>query len=420
MRQPLLYLVHRIPFPPNKGDKVRSYNLLKYLASRHDLLLGTFVDDPADLKYIEELRPYCRELHVARIDPLRARLRSLAALWRGEALTLPYYRDAGLAAWVGDMLTRYDVTRAVVFSSAMAQYVIGRPRLASLVDFVDVDSQKWSQYAAKRPWPWSAVYAREARRLLAFERNVAAAARVSVFVTAAEAELFRTLAPEAAGKVMAVANGVDTGYFRVAAQRPSPYRAGEEAVVFTGAMDYWPNVDAVSWFAEEVLPAVLARRPAVRFHIVGMNPAPAVRALAERPGIVVHGPVADMRPYLQHARVVVAPLRVARGIQNKVLEAMAMERPVVTTAACAGALTAVPGAEIEVANSATAFAYKVVACLDAGSELGHAARQRVECDYNWAANLRPLGEMLDACLPFAPDGADATPIEAPRAWATLP
>ena len=394
---PLLYLTHRIPYPPNKGDKVRSHHLLRFLASRYAVHLGTFVDDEADQAHAAALAPLCASLHVATLRPARARMRSLASLLTGEALTLGYYRDEGLARWVRATVAEQGITRVVVFSSAMAQYVTPLTGVRTVVDFVDVDSAKWEQYGSKRAWPLSQLYRREGDRLLAFERAVARAADASVFVTAAEADLFRRKAPECAGSVFAAQNGVDTGYFAPDPARPSPYAADEEALVFTGAMDYWPNVDAVCWFAHEVLPAIRAVRPKARFHIVGMQPAPTVQALARLPGVAVTGRVPDVRPYLQHARAVVAPLRVARGIQNKVLEAMAMARPVVVSASAAEGLTARPGDEIEVADDARSFAARTLAAMAPthAAALGAAARVRAVADYDWAANLAPFARLIE-------------------------
>ncbi len=324
--EPLLYLVHRIPFPPNKGDKVRSFNLLRFLAGRFQVHLGTFVDNPADLVHAGRLSEYCASSKIVEIRPALARIRSVPGLWTGEPLTLRYYRDESLAQWVNDVVREQRIGKAVVFSSAMAQYVSGSGNLRVVVDFVDVDSAKWSQYGKSRRWPLSTVFEREGQRLLAFERAVSRSTSASVFVTPAEAELFRSLAPECAARVHCAQNGVDTDFFSPSPAVPCPYGPDEEPIVFTGAMDYWPNVDAVCWFVNEVLPAIVAQRPRARFHIVGMNPTAVVQALAAEGRVVVTGSVPDVRPYLQHARVVVAPLRVARGIQNKVLEAMAMGR----------------------------------------------------------------------------------------------
>ena len=412
----LLFLVHRLPYPPNKGDKVRSYHLLKHLAARHRVFLGTFVDDPQDEGYIDTVRKLCAGLHVVRLQPRFARLRSLSGLASGEALTLPYYRDAGMQAWVERTLRERGIDTAVVFSSAMAQYVTGIDRLRLLVDFVDVDSAKWSQYASKRSWPLSWLYRREATRLLAFEGAVADRAEASFFVTEAEVDLFRRLTPHTRARIEAICNGVDADYFSPVAVSNGPssvYPAGDLPLVFTGAMDYWPNIDAVVWFATEVLPAVCQRYPAARFYIVGMNPAPSVRALAGE-HVVVTGTVPDVRPYLHDAAVVVAPLRVARGVQNKVLEAMAMARPMVVAQICAAGIDAVAGQDFDVASGAAEYVDRVDALLREPRRavaMGRAARKRVLGYYSWEAHLKRIDPYLDAgahrAVPMAMQENDA-------------
>jgi sugar transferase (PEP-CTERM/EpsH1 system associated) len=385
----VLYLVHRLPYPPNKGDKVRSYNLLKHLLKSHRVFLGTFIDDPEDAAHISVLQTMCADLHIARLDPRLAKIRSLNGLLAGEPLTLRYYRDAGLQHWVDSVCRHQQIDAAVVFSSAMAQYIEDKRRMPVLIDFVDVDSAKWTQYAPQHRWPLSWIYRREGQLLLAYERQMATLAARSFLVTDAEVELFRKLAPECSVRVETMGNGVDADYFAPAADRPSPFPAGEAPIVFTGAMDYWPNIDAVSWFVGAMLPALRQRRPNLRFYIVGRSPTPEVQALAGE-HVIVTGTVPDVRPYLQHAGVVVAPLRVARGIQNKILEAMAMERPVVATTDCAAPINATPGSELITARDAGEFVAAIEAQLAnpaTAATIGRAARARVLAHYSWEANM---------------------------------
>ena len=401
----LLYLVHRLPYPPNKGDKVRSYHLLKHLLQRHQVFLGTFVDDPADEAYVDAVRELCPDLHIARLDPRRAKLRSLTGLMTQQPLGLRYYKNAALQAWVDQTLAEHDIHATVVFSSVMAQYV--RPAADTsgppmLVDFVDVDSAKWTQYAPQHRWPLSWLYRREGERLLAYERSVAARAQNSFFVTENESNLFRSLAPEVAGSVQAMSNGVDAEYFMSDPARPSPFANGHAdplrpVLVFTGAMDYWPNIDAVTWFVSDVLPALRQTWPQLCFYIVGRSPSPGVLALAG-PGVVVTGTVADVRPYLQHASVVVAPLRVARGIQNKILEAMAMARPVLASQSCADAIDAVPEQELLSATSAKDFVAQIDALLrspERASAVGRAGRRKVLQNYSWTAHLSAIDRHIN-------------------------
>jgi sugar transferase (PEP-CTERM/EpsH1 system associated) len=394
----LLFLAHRIPYPPNKGDKIRSFNWLKHLAQDWRVHLGTFVDDGDDLRHVAAVQEMCAQTYVRRLRPGVARVRSLTGLVTGKPLTLPYYHDRGMAAWVGDTLTRRRIDAVLVFSAAMAQYLPrdGAGRLRTVCDFVDVDSDKWRQYAGTLSRPMCWLYHREARRLLTFERRVAWRTDASVFVSDAEAALFRRCAPEVAERVVAVHNGVDTEYFSPRREYPNPYRTDELPIVFVGAMDYRPNVDAVTWFAERVLPGVRRSVSGARFFVVGTRPVEAVRRLAEDPAIRVTGAVEDIRPYLAHARLAVAPLRIARGVQNKVLEAMAMARTIVVSAQGLDGIHAEPHREVLLAEGEHAFARQVLKVLEGDvCDIGSAARRRVVKDYAWDRNLRCMQDLLE-------------------------
>jgi sugar transferase (PEP-CTERM/EpsH1 system associated) len=390
----ILFLVHRLPYPPNKGDKVRSYHLLRHLSAQHEVHLGTFIDDPDDEVHRAKVDGLCAQAYVGRLDANYARWRSLLGFVRGEPLTLPYHADAALRRWIRESMSRESFDAVIAFSSAMVQFV--PEGLPFLVDFVDVDSAKWTQYASQRRWPLSWLYRREGRKLLEYERSVARRASASFFVTEKEVALFESLAPDCVGLSTAVGNGVDADYFAPDPARPSPFLESEVPVVFTGAMDYWPNVDAVRWFAQAMLPRLQQSWPRLRFHVVGRNPTPAVRALTAQ-GVNVTGAVPDVRPFLQHAAVVVAPLRLARGVQNKVLEAMAMERPVVSAAACVEAIDAVDGRDVLPATSADDYVEAVSGLLQDPQRaiaISRAARRCVMNGYSWTTRLRGLDRRL--------------------------
>lgn len=391
-----LFLPHRLPYPPNKGEKVHAYELLKFLKSRGRVFIGTFVDDPHDEQYVETVRGMCDGLFVQRIDPRINKLKSLTGLLTGEALSVRYYKNTAMQEWVDQIVVREGVRTAVVFSAAPARFVMNHPSLNVLVDFSDLDSAKWSAYAKEHTWPMSWLYGREARLLFQFERAAAERARAAFFVTDAETASFRQLAPDSNACVQTMSCGVDFQYFSPLAERETPFDNGEIAIVFTGVMDYLPNIDAVGFFVREVLPSLLERRPGLKFYIVGMRPAAAVQALAGD-HVVVTGRVPDVRPYLQHAAVVVAPLRVARGVQTKVLDAMAMGRPVVVAAMCAGAIDALPGEHFEVADEAPDYVSRIDGLLDEpqrASAMGAAARERVISRYSWHAHLKIMDQYL--------------------------
>ena len=396
----LLLLVHRIPFPPNKGDKVRSFNLLKYLAQHYHVHLGTFVDAQEDWQYVDKVKEYCHDSYFAGLNPTSARLKSLRGLFTGDALTLSYYFDAGLQQWVGDKLASEKITHAVVFSSPMAQYLPDKTSLTRVADLVDVDSDKWGQYAKSKSWPLSWIYRREANRLLDYERRIARQYDATVLVNENEAALLQSLTPESAARITYANNGVDTDYFAPSKNFNNPYQKDEPVLAFTGAMDYWPNVDAVEWFAHEVFKRLYANNPRLRFFIVGSRPAPRVKRLAELPGVFVTGPVPDIRPYLAHAAIVVAPLRIARGTQNKVLEAMSMAKLVIASSEAAQGVSARANLEIVIAKNATEFLDEISARLNSQERelIGCRARARVIQDYSWNANLSRIGLALDPSL----------------------
>lgn len=388
----LLFLAHRLPWPPDRGDRIRSWHLLRHLAGFARVHLACFADTSADAARLPELRAALGgRLGEAHVEVRRTgRATALArALVTGRPVSLAAFESGRLRAFAHDMLGRVDAVFA--FSGQMAQFVSEAPGPRFVMDFVDMDSVKFAAYAETAAAPLARLYRREAELLFAFERKIAARAAASLFVSKAEASLFR--ARTGLPDICALPNGVDLGFFDPAASfAPLAERGEGPLIVFTGQMDYPPNVDAVRWFAAEVLPLV----PEARLAIVGRDPGPAVRRLAS-PRILVTGAVPDVRPWLAAADAVVAPLRIARGIQNKVLEAMAMARPVVASAAAFEGIEAEPGRELLIATGAQEMAAALRGLLAdpaQAASLGAAARERVERAYRWEARLAPLEEML--------------------------
>lgn len=396
--QDLVFVSQRIPYPPNKGDKVRSWNVLSRLAEDYRVHLASFVDDPADWQYEQVLRDICASCLLRPLRPFLAKLRSLPAFIGRDPLTRRYFHDGHIARWLDDLAARRKPDRVFVFSSGVADYVMG-PRWAGarrIIDMVDVDSDKWRQYAAAKSGLSRWIYGREARTLADFERQASTLFDATLFVSEAEADLFRTLSPATAAKVHAVGNGVDCAFFDPAIGFADPYPAGVTPLVFTGAMDYWPNVDAVVWFAEQVLPRVMARLRNAALFVVGANPDWRVQALDASPVITVTGRVDDIRPYIAHARVVVAPLQVARGVQNKVLEGMAMAKPVVASPMALEGLDAASGREILVAKTPDEYARMVLEAVAGGHpDMGGLARRRVFGSYSWQASYEKMLAILE-------------------------
>ena len=395
----LLFLAHRIPYPPNKGDKIRSYHMLKELARSYRVHLGAFVDTLDNRRYRGKLEALCESVFLLDLHPLQARVRSLSGLLRGEALSVPYYYDRRMQAWVDDLLARTTLQRIFVFSSAMCQYVIDieSRSIRRIIDFVDVDSDKWQQYAGRKSWPASWVYSREGRQLLRYEKMVAGRFDSSVFVSADEAALFQKLAPEVSSHVVFLDNGVDHEYFSPDRDYKEPYAGNKAVLVFTGAMDYWANIDAVIWFAQDIFPRIRETVTNVQFFIVGARPTEEVLQLAAIPGVTVTGAVADIRPYLAYARAAVAPLRVARGTQNKVLEAMAMAVPILATSAAMAGIEYDDPAGLQVTDSEQQFSAMAIEMLQRDdSQPLRASRQWVCQRYDWDVNLGKIYELFES------------------------
>lgn len=396
---PLLFLCHRIPFPPNKGDKIRSFNLLKHLAKSFDIYLGTFVDDEQDWDFVAQLDKYCRDRLVLPLSPRVATIKSLKGFLTNQALSIPYYESAEMTHWVKEIVARQSIAHAIVYSSAMAQFIPPREFQLQrrLIDFVDVDSDKWRQYAEQKRWPVSYVYRREANKLLALEKMLCAQYDSSLFVSEAEADMFKTLCPESASKVGFYNNGVDRDYFNPARSYASPYAVDVKVIVFTGAMDYWPNVDAVVWFARNVFPRLRAKHQHLLFYIVGGSPSASVVRLGEEPGIKVTGRVEDVRPYLHHAIAAVAPMRVARGVQNKVLEAMAMEKIVLVSSLGLEGIAATHEEQLLVVEEPAEYEAYIERVIDGEfCQMQEPARRFIASHFDWGKSLPSVVALLNS------------------------
>lgn len=391
----VLYLAHRIPYPPNKGDKIRSWKTLEHLAQRFRVHLGAFVDDSRDFQHEAHLKSLCESVALVPLDKRLATLRSASGFVSGEPLTLPYYRDRRMKAFVANARAA-GLAAEIAFSSSMAQYIAEKSNAPRIVDLCDADSAKWTEYARRKSWPMSAVYEREGALLAKSESAIINFADATFAISEEEADLLGSR-DEAQREVSWFCNGVDSDYFAPRASAPS----GQFTAVFVGAMDYWANVDAVLWFIREIWPQVRAEIPAATFAIVGSSPSKAVQALDAADGVSVIGRVPDVRPYIEGAALVVAPLRIARGVQNKVLEAMAMGKAVVSTPAGLEGIDATIGEEAIAAASADAFAREVVALTEnAGraGKIGAAARARILSDYQWPTQLSRLDAALDRLI----------------------
>lgn len=393
----ILFLCHRIPFPPDRGDKIRSCNLLKRLAQVAPVHVGCFADDDRDMGFAGELAAIAQSHCLLRRDRSRI-VAGLTGLAKREPLLVSLFDHPGLHQWVAQTLTDRPIRAVVAYSAQMAHFVPALPPgTRFLMDFVDFDSAKYAAYGAQGSGPMGWINRREGRVLLDFERSVAARADISTFVSEAEAALFRAASGLGPDRIVPLENGVALDYFDPAADFPPVDHGDGPLLVFTGQMDYRPNVEAVESFARQTLPAIRTVHPNARFAIVGRNPSKAVEALAALPGVIVTGGVPDVRGWLAAADIVVAPLRIARGIQNKVLEAMAMARPVVASPQAAEGIDAQDEMHFLIAANPAEEAAKINALLAdpaRAAQLGIAARAGMEARYRWSATLADLPDLL--------------------------
>jgi polysaccharide biosynthesis protein PslH len=399
-RQNLLYLVHRLPYPPDKGDRIRAFHVLKHLAGRAHVFLACLADEPVGAQVEAVLRRYCTDLAIVPIGRAARAVGALSSILAGRTATEGAFHSRALRDILQDWCRRTPFAAVLASASSMAPYLeleVLR-QVPAIVDLVDVDSQKWLDYAAASAWPATWLYAAEGRRLRRVEQALAAQARGVTLVTDAEAALYRNFCPT--GQVSVVPNGVDLDYFRPAKASMTPVCA------FTGALDYRPNVDGVCWFCKHVWPALHRQRPDAEFHIIGRKPVAAVRRLARLDGVHVIGQVPDVRPYLRRAAVAVVPLRIARGIQNKILEALALGLPTVASPASLSGLPAEPGRELLAAETPEEWTTAIQQLFDdpgLRQRLGAAGRRYVEHRHSWQQCLAGFDELLGLG-----DGADGS------------
>lgn len=391
MTAELLFLCHRIPFPPNKGDKIRSHALLSHLAKRYKVHVGCFIDDPRDWEYTNAVRALAGgECLFLPLTQRQLYIRAAQSLLTGKSITESSYQSTAMKRWI----TGLKVNQAVVFSAGMAPHLMHSSwnPAQCLLDLVDIDSEKWRQYAKDTSGLKRWLYAREATLLQRLEKNAAQQFGATTLVSPQEKSDFARIAPEAAGTTHAISNGVNATYFSPDISHPSPFAEGETAIVFTGMMDYRPNADAALWFIREILPQVLRTLPHVRFYAVGANPPPELQRYAGE-NVIVTGRRDDVRPYLQHAAAVTAPLRLGRGVQNKVLEALAMNCPVVATREATQALAVENGTELRIENDPARFA---VAITEIAGKPNPQGRRYIQQHHDWQATLAPLDTLLAA------------------------
>lgn len=396
MRPKVLFLTHRLPFPPNRGDRIRAYHTIKFLSKYADIKLGSVADEAWLPEHEAALRELCEEVSIHRLPPRGRWVRAMKSMAFGRSATEGAFFSPALAEQVRKW-TASPLDGAVLYCSSMGQYTSFfrvRPKQV-VVDLVDVDSQKWRDYVGTTRGARKMLYRMEAERVRALEARLAKAANWMTVVSEEEANLYRAIHPNSA--VSAVSNGVDQEYFSPEALPDSEYRSVRQAdpqMVFVGVLDYWPNEQGLDWFVKHALPLILQRYPAAKLHIVGRRPSNKVQELARVAGVQLVGEVEDVRPYVLASHFAIAPLKIARGVQNKVLEALACGKPVIATHEAATGIEHAGG--ILIADTPEQWLQAIGALREGGrsESMAHAARLGCEQGYSWEAKLQPFLDML--------------------------
>jgi sugar transferase (PEP-CTERM/EpsH1 system associated) len=394
----ILYLSHCVPNPPDKGEKIRAHREVLHLAARHRVHLVCFARNESETRAAHELDGRCASVYAERLSFPLALGRGFVEFAFGRCLTTSFYGSGAMRRRVAELAAAGNLSATVAFSSAMAPYA--PPAIPLILDMADVDSEKWFQYAAQRHPAF--VYRMEGRRLREVEVAGTARARRTILVTEAEERLLREFTPGQA--TMFLENGVDLADFDPVVAPDSASLAGRRSLVFVGAMDYYPNAEGAVWFADRVLPLLRDADPALEFWVVGRNPGRPVRRLASRPGVTVTGSVPDVRPYLKAAVAAVAPLQIARGIQNKVLEALAMGKTVLSSTAVCD--TFGPELPFGVIRCVTERDYVTAAAERRSSAFQPDIRSAAEARFSWERNLRALDRELEAAVASRRAGVD--------------
>ena len=397
MSSKVLYITHRVPWPPDRGDRIRTWNILRFLAARSRVDLLCLSDEPVSKETLETLKRVTHRLAIVPHRGMARYVNGLKSVACGHSITEGMFWSKPASEVLRRWSAESPWNAAIASSSGVAQYLapihVGHIR-KRWVDLIDVDSEKWLDYSVSSGFPRSAVFRLEGNRLRKTERELASSMDRLLVVSEAERQLFRSFCDTSV--IQSVENGVDTEFFSPG-PGPGSSLTQPPTCAFVGVMNYLPNVDAVCWFAHEVWPRIRERFANARFVIVGKSPAPEVEALASIPGIEVTGGVSDVRPWLYQSHCAVVPLRIARGIQNKVLEAMACGKPVICSSAPLKGLQAEPGLHLLKADSPEEWVDTLSSVFqdpNLQNELGAAASAWVQMNHCWDACLDSVNDLL--------------------------
>ena len=388
----ILFVCHRYPYPPNRGGKIRPFNMIRHLSQKHRVVVATLAHSQEELAEGSALREHCSEVLAEVLPSSRRWMSAVGALPTPTPSSARYFWSPRLHSRIRELRSRMRMDAVIVHCAFVADYVRDVHAPFRLLDFGDLDSRKWSDYSKYRSFPWSAGYALEAFKLQQVERKLAVEFDQCTVTAQGELESYRELGISTPCSV--IPNGVDAEYFHGPAERPQ----SSKTIVFLGRMDYFPNVSGILDFVKKVFPLVRSKVPDAQLRIVGSKPLAVIQELEKLENIAVTGHVPDVRPHVQDAAVAVAPLSIARGTQNKVLECMAMGIPTVVSAQVAKGVQAVPERDLLVGSSPERLADQIVRVIEnpeLRASLAEAGRKQVIAAHSWPASMRLLDSILE-------------------------
>lgn len=392
----ILYVCHRFPFPPKRGGKIRPFNMIRHFAQQHEVTVASIVRSDEEAIEGRGISEHCSSFEMVRVNNGVQAVRMVARLPSPVPSSFGYFYSGELKRRIVDLVRRERFDLIFVHCSSVARYVADIQDIPKILDFGDMDSQKWLEYARYKPFPLSFGYWLEGRKLEREEKRLACCFDVCTATTRAEWETLEGYHPGVATDWFP--NGVDATYFSPGEEPYDP-----DTISFVGRMDYYPNQECMFRFCDETLPLLRQRRPEVKLLIVGADPSPAVRKLGEIPGVTVTGSVKDVRPFVRTSAAMVAPLNIARGTQNKILEAMAMGVPVVSSRIAAAGVDAVPSEHLLVATTPQEYASALLRVLDDKEErirLSQAGRARMLSHHAWPRSMERLDRIVSGCLEY--------------------
>jgi len=392
----ILYLCHRFPYPGNDGSRVRSFHLIRHFSnSGHQVTVASMVRSEQEAIAGQPLADYCNKVIMARVHEPLQNLRMAAYLFTPTPSSMGYFYSGTLAKQIDDEIQSNRPDLIYVHCSSVAPYVADY-NIPKIMDFVDMDSAKWLIYAKFKPFPLNLGYWYEGVKLRRAEKLLAQKFTVSTCITQTELDTLNDYQLTIDGDWFP--NGVDFEFF-CADHEQAGY--DKNAISFIGRMDYYPNIEAMLRFCNTIFPLIQQRNSDAKIIIIGANPAPEIIALGELKGVTVTGTVDDVRPYVRNTAVMVAPLNIARGTQNKILEAMAMGVPVVCSDIAARGVHAEDNQQLLIASTDAMCAEKVLDILgnpELRQRLSKVGRKLIEESYSWGKAMQKVDNIVKRCL----------------------